>query len=88
MRAARSPLHTFLAASPWPQRLALSLLLQLVKRPRGKTLLRRLAPLDQLAGGLAGLGHYDSPAVAAPLGWDAEAVASRGRELRRAEGRP
>jgi hypothetical protein len=38
--------------------------------------------------GLAAMNIYDAPDVARPLGWDAEAVAARGRELRRTEGRP
>jgi hypothetical protein len=32
--------------------------------------------------------RYDEPPVARALGWDASAVVARGRELRRAEGRP
>ena len=36
----------------------------------------------------AALGHYDEPAVARSLGWDADAVIARGRDLRRREGRP
>lgn len=88
MQAADASLTAFIAAAPLPQRIALRLLIQLVRRPGGRALLHRLAPLDQLAGGLAALGHYDRPSVAADLGWDAEAVIRRGRELRRAEGRP
>ena len=34
------------------------------------------------------MGHYDDPEVARALGWDAEQVVARGRELRRSEGRP
>ncbi|MGO9888813.1 MAG: hypothetical protein ACLP0L_13010 [Solirubrobacteraceae bacterium] len=37
--------------------------------------------------GLVAMGVYDDPEVARTLGWDAEAVAARGRELRRSEGR-
>jgi hypothetical protein len=62
--------------------------LTLGRRPRGKALLRRLAPADQLAWSLLAFERYDDPAVGRSLGWDAEAVARRGRELRRAEGRP
>ncbi len=43
---------------------------------------------EEAAGATLALGRYDDPAVAASLGWDAEAVAARGRRLRRAEGRP
>ena len=38
--------------------------------------------------GLAAMSAYDEPDVARTLGWDAEAVVARGRELRRSEGRP
>ena len=34
------------------------------------------------------MSRYDEPAVAHTLGWDPAAVVARGRELRRAEGRP
>jgi hypothetical protein len=81
-------LDTFLAAAPWPQRGALRALLSLASRPRGAALLGRLAPLDQLAHGLLALGRYDEPRLSRALGWDGDAVVARGRELRRAEGRP
>jgi hypothetical protein len=42
----------------------------------------------EAAAATLALGRYDDPAVAASLGWDAEAVVARGRQLRRAEGRP
>jgi len=78
----------FIDAAPWPQRAGLRVLLALVRRPRGAALLA-LAPLAQQAAWSAlALGRYDDPAVGRALGWDAEAVAARGRELRRAEGRP
>jgi hypothetical protein len=64
------------------------LLLALVRRPRGAALLARAPLARQLARSLAALGHYDEPAVARALGWDADAVVARGRELRRSEGRP
>jgi hypothetical protein len=32
--------------------------------------------------------RYDEPALSRALGFDAEAVVARGRQLRRAEGRP
>ncbi|HEY1450497.1 MAG TPA: hypothetical protein VGF47_06045 [Solirubrobacteraceae bacterium] len=81
-------LESFLAAAPWPERLGLRLLLALARRPRGAALLAR-APLAQEAAGAAlALDRYDDPTLARSLGWDAEAVASRGRRLRRVEGRP
>jgi len=51
-------------------------------------LLARVAPWDQLARGLLTVGHYDDPLLSRSLGWDVDAVIARGRELRRAEGRP
>lgn len=80
-------LHTFVAAAPRLERAGLRLLIALARRPRGAWLLHRFAPADQLANGIAAMGHFEDPAVAVPLGWDADAVASRGRALRRAEGR-
>lgn len=88
IRPSAGSLGAFLAAAPRPQRIGLRLLLSLACRPRGRALLKRLAPLDQVAGGLLAFGRYDDPAVSRPLGWDAEAVVARGRELRRSEGRP
>lgn len=82
------PLAVFVAAAPRSQRIGLRLLLGLALRPRGKALLGRLAPLDQVACGLLAFGRYDDPNVSRELGWDAEAVVTRGRELRRNEGRP
>jgi hypothetical protein len=82
------PLEQFLAASPWPQRPGLRLLLAIGRRPRGMALLKKLAPADQAAAGLLGMGRYDDPERARALGWDAEAVVARGKELRRKEGRP
>jgi hypothetical protein len=64
------------------------LLVSLARRPRGSWLLARLAPIDQLAGGLLAMERYEDPALARKLGWDADAVAARGRALRREEGRP
>ena len=81
-------LDSFIAAAPWPQRAGLRLLLALVRRPRGAALLGRAPMAKQLASSLLALGHYDEPAVARALGWDAHAVIARGRELRRSEGRP
>ncbi len=81
-------LDSFLAAAPWPQRTGLRLLLALARRPRGAALLARAPLAEEAAGATLALGAYDDPAVARSLGWDAEAVAARGRRLRRAEGRP
>jgi hypothetical protein len=78
----------FIAAGPWPQRLGTRALATLARRPRGMALLRLLAPADQLGTALVAMAHYDEPAVGRGLGWDAAAVTSRGRELRRSEGRP
>lgn len=81
-------LDRFIAAGPWPERSGIRLLVALARRPRGSRLLARLAPLDQLTGGLLAMEHYEDPALARGLGWDADAVAARGRTLRREEGRP
>jgi len=81
-------LEGFIAAAPWPQRAGLRALLALARRPRGAHLLRSLPPSDQLANGLLAMEHFEDPAFARPLGWDAEAVVARGRALRREEGRP
>ena len=72
-------LEGFIAAAPWPQRAGLRVLIALARRPRGTRLLR-LSPLtDQLAGGLPAMEHFEDPAIARALGWDADAVAARGR---------
>jgi hypothetical protein len=81
-------LESFVAAAPQPQRAALRLMVALGRRPRGVWLLHRLAPVDQLANGLLAGDRFEDPAVTEPLGWDAAAVAARGRALRREEGRP
>jgi hypothetical protein len=81
-------LDAFVAAAPQPQRAGMRVLIALARRPRGRALLARAGAADQLAQMLTSLGHYDDPAVAARLGFDAEAVVARGRALRRAEGRP
>jgi hypothetical protein len=78
----------WVAAGPLPQRWAMRALLALAARPRGAAMLRRLGPLGQLAGSMLAMRRFDEPARGRSLGWDAEAVAARGRELRRAEGRP
>jgi hypothetical protein len=81
-------LESFLAAAPRPERLGLRLLLALARRPRGSALLERAPLAQEAARATLALGRYDEPALARLLGWDAQAVAARGRELRRAEGRP
>ena len=88
---ARDPergLAEFVAAGPPPQRVALRAALALTRRRRGRALLAVLGPGGQVIDGVAAMSAYDAPDVARPLGWDAEAVVARGRELRRAEGRP
>ncbi|HTZ85212.1 MAG TPA: hypothetical protein VMB05_00960 [Solirubrobacteraceae bacterium] len=81
-------LDTFLAAVPWPERVGLRALLVLARRPRGARLLARSPLLALALDATLALGRYDEPTLAARLGWDATAVAERGRALRRAEGRP
>jgi hypothetical protein len=83
-----SDLDAFLAAAPQPQRSSLRMLLALARRPKGRLLLGRSATLAQLTDGLLAMEHYEEPAAAKRLGWDAQAVTARGRALRRAEGRP
>ncbi len=83
-----SPLDEFVAAAPQPQRMGLRVVLALAVRPRGAALLNRVPPLAQVGRSMLAMDRYEKPAVARALGWDAEAVVARGRELRRAEGRP
>ncbi len=83
-----SDLEELVHAGPWPQRAVLSGLLALARRPRGLALLRRLTPADDAATSLLALAAYEQPERYAALGWDPDAVVSRGRALRRAEGRP
>jgi hypothetical protein len=85
---ARRGLDAFVAAAPQPQRAGLRLLIALERRPRGRRLLGRVDLLDQLANGLVAMGRYEDPVNAVALGWDADAVAARGRALRREERRP
>ena len=80
--------ESFVKAAPAPQRFGMRLLLVLARRPRGAALLARWPLLQQTAGSLLAMSRYDDDAVSRALGWDAAAVAARGRELRRAEGRP
>jgi hypothetical protein len=84
----REGLDRFVAAAPQPQRAGLRLLVALERRPRGRRVLGRAHAVDQLANGLVAMGHYEDPVNAVALGWDADAVAARGRALRRDEGRP
>jgi hypothetical protein len=81
-------LDTFMAAAPQPQRAGMRVLMALARRPRGAALLTRAPLAQQAAHALLALDRYDEPALARTLGWDAAAVVARGRELRRAEGRP
>jgi hypothetical protein len=83
-----SALDRFVAAGPWPQRAGLKLLLGIAGRPRGHALVSRLPLLEYTANSLIEMARYDDPELARGLGWDAEAVVARGRELRRVEGRP
>jgi hypothetical protein len=89
---APSPPHNsfdaFLAASPRVQRTGMRALLALSRRASGRRLIARLPSAGQLAQVLEGLRRYDDPDLARSLGWDAEAVVERGRDLRRREGRP
>ncbi|HWJ51318.1 MAG TPA: hypothetical protein VNR42_09875 [Solirubrobacteraceae bacterium] len=81
-------LDSFVSAAPQPQRIGMRVLVALARRPRGAALLARAPLAAQAANAVLGLGRYDEPTLARELGWDAEAVAERGRRLRRAEGRP
>jgi hypothetical protein len=81
-------LDAFIAAAPLPQRVGMRALLALSRRPAGAALIRRAPAAAQLAQVLDGLLRYDDPRLAGELGWDADAVVARGRELRRREGRP
>jgi hypothetical protein len=82
------PLQPMIAAGHWPERVALAGLLAVARRPRGAALLARVPPLAQAASSLLAMARYDDPAIARRLGWDADAVARRGRALRLSEGRP
>jgi len=81
-------LERLIAAGPWPQRTGLRALIALGRRPRGARLLRLIPAADQLASGLLAMEHFEDPATARALGWDADAVVARGRRLRVEEGRP
>ena len=81
-------LSELIAAVPSWRRPGTKAVLALARRPRGLALLRLIAPADHAASGIVEMGRYDDPQKAKALGWDAEAVAARGRALRREEGRP
>ena len=81
-------LERLVEAGPWPQRAGLRLLLEIGSRPRGRALLARAPIAEYAAGSLIEMARYDDPAIAGALGYDAQAVVARGRELRRTEGRP
>jgi hypothetical protein len=81
-------LDGFIRAAPQPQRLGMRVLVTLARRPRGAALLTHAPMAEQAAHAILALDRYDEPALARSLGWDAAAVAARGRDLRRAEGRP
>lgn len=85
--AGRDGLTRFVDAAPQPQRSGMRLLIALERRPRGRRLLARAHAVDQLANGLVAMGRYEDPVRAVALGWDADAIAARGRALRREEGR-
>jgi hypothetical protein len=84
----RGSLDMFIASAPPLQRTGMRMLVALARRPRGATLLSYLPAANQLAQVMTALGHFDDPAVGRALGWDGAEVVSRGRALRRAEGRP
>lgn len=83
-----TPFEEFVAASPRPQRDGLKALVFLASRSRGRRLLARVPLALQAADSVSAMVRYDDPDQAKKLGWDAAAVAARGRELRRVEGRP
>jgi hypothetical protein len=87
-RPPHSGLAEFVAAGPGAQRVALRAALALVRRRRGRALLAMLGPGHHVIEGLAAMSVYDEPKVARALGWDADAVVARGRDLRHSAGRP
>lgn len=84
----KSALDDVLAASPTPQRIALRLLLAVGRRPRGAAFLMSVPTLSQATSSLLAMERYDDPLLSRSLGFDAEGVVARGRQLRKAEGRP
>lgn len=83
----RRGLDAFVDSAPQPQRSGMRLLIALERRPRGRRVLGRVHAIDQLAYGLLAMGRYEDPVEAVALGWDADAIAARGRAMRREEGR-
>ena len=81
-------LPEFVAAGPPLQRPGTRLLLFLARRPRGRRLLAHSPQAERAALSLVEMARYDDPQTALRLGFDAEFLTARGRELRRAEGRP
>jgi hypothetical protein len=78
-------LDEFVASGPALQRPGLRALLTLARRPRGRALLASLPLAQQAADSVVAMARYDDPARSRQLGWDAEAVVRRGRELRSQE---
>ena len=76
------------AAGAWPERTALRTLFEIGRRPRGARLLQRIPLAADLVRRLVEMQRYERQAVSASLGFDADAVVARGRELRRSEQRP
>ena len=76
-------LQRFVACGPWPQRAALRALLDLARRPRGAALIDRLPVAADLAHSLIAMTHYEHAERSAALGFDADAVAARGRAAQR-----
>jgi hypothetical protein len=81
-------LDVFLAEAPLSQRLGLRAMLALARRPGGARLLARVPLAAHAAQSVLSLARYEDPRLGRLLGWDANAVVARGRELRRREGRP
>lgn len=82
------PLDEIIDAGRWPERAGLKVLLAVARRPRGAALLAHFPPADQAALSLLAMERYDEPEIARSLGFDSEAVARRGRDLRLKENRP
>ncbi|MHB8657822.1 MAG: hypothetical protein ACYC91_07675 [Solirubrobacteraceae bacterium] len=79
-------LEELVKAGPAGQRRVLWALLAVARRPRGRRLLGHLGLAEQVAGGLLAMERYDDPLIARRLGFDAEAVVERGRQLRQSAG--
>jgi hypothetical protein len=81
-------LDEFVAAGPLPGRAVVRAILAIGRRPRGAALLSRFPQASQLSTSLVEMERYEQLAVSVSLGFDPPEVVRRGRELRRAEGRP